>query len=235
MWKMAICCRRSRLPSTRGALLLTTRRRTLGPLAQPLDVPTMTREEGALFLLRCARLLGSAASDTPAPHETRAIALDPHAAEVVTLLEGLPLAVDQAGAYIEETGCSVADYLHRCHQQRAQVLARRGIHGGAHPASVATTLLLSMRQAEQTHPAAGALLRICAFMHPEAIPEEVLRAGTSHLGSLLERKVTDPYQFDLAVAALRNVSFPTLSSIGRRSRQGWQLVETKISATDRPA
>jgi len=30
---------------------------------------------------------------------------------LVAAMDGLPLALDQAGAYIEETSCSVGDYL----------------------------------------------------------------------------------------------------------------------------
>lgn len=196
-------------PDHQGALLFTTRRRTLGSLAEPVELPLMTCEEGTTFLLRRARLLALATTDQPGPSEACPRAPDAAAAELVQLLEGLPLALDQAGAYIEETGCSVADYLQRCRTQRKQVLARRGIHGGAHPASVTTTLMLSVGQAEQTHPAAGELLRICAFLHPESIPENLLMAGASYLGPLLGPVVADHYQFDLAVAALRNVSLLT--------------------------
>src|SRR5437899_3279852 len=59
---------------------------------------------------------------------------------LVQLLQGLPLALDQAGAYIEETGCSLMDYLQRYREQRKQVLARRGGHGETHPAPVSTTM-----------------------------------------------------------------------------------------------
>ncbi|MDQ2903389.1 MAG: FxSxx-COOH system tetratricopeptide repeat protein [Chloroflexota bacterium] len=197
-------------PVHHGAILLTTRRQTLGPLAEPVELPPMNCEEGVTLLLRRARLLNRPTTDVAMLQETLTNnPSSPAAAELVKLLEGLPLALDQAGAYIDETGCSVADYLQRCRNQRKQVLARRGNHGGAHPASVTTTLILSVGQVEQKHPAAGDLLRICAFLHPEAIPEDLLVTGTSRLGPVLEPVVADPYQFDLALAALRKVSLVT--------------------------
>ncbi len=196
------------LPASRqGAFLLTTRRQTLGTVATLLELPPLSNEEGVTLLLRRARKLSSffpeAALSQQTPLDDPAFA---EAVELVQLLEGLPLALDQAGAYIEETGCSLADYLRRYHEQRQHVLARRGAHAGAHPASVATTLQLAAEQVERQHPAAADLLRASAFLHPEVIPEELFVAGAAHLGPVLGPTVVDPYQFDLALAALRSAS-----------------------------
>ena len=197
------------LPPVRpGALLFTTRRRALGYLATSLEVPAMSVQEGVALLLRRAGLLGFQ-TQSGELSETLPDTFLSSATELVMLLEGLPLALDQAGSYIEESGCSVSDYVHRYHDQRKMVLAHRGIHGGAHPASVNTTLRLSVEQAELANPAAADLLRVCAFLHPEAIPEEMFGAGASCLGSVLGPVVGDRYQFDLVMAALRNVSLVT--------------------------
>lgn len=186
-------------PARQGALLFTTRHQTLGTLAQPLNVPPMEGDEGIALLLQRAHRPALPLSEAEAEA----------ARELVHLLGGLPLALDQAGAYIDETGCSMVAYVRQYHQQRKQVMARRGLHGGAHPASVTTTLMLSMRQVEDEHPAGADLLRLCAFLHPEAIPEDLLASATSNLGPALGRLTTDPYQFDLALAALRNASLVT--------------------------
>lgn len=182
-------------PSRQGAVLLTTRRQALGALAEPLELPSMDGEEGVTLLLRRAGQNNVSSSSA--------------AAELVALLEGLPLALDQAGAYIEDTGCSVEEYLQRCHDQRKYILAQRGSHGGTHPASVATTLRLSVEQVEHEHSAAADLLRVCSFLHPDAIPEKLLLAGASHLGSDLGSVVADPCDFDLVMATLRNASLLT--------------------------
>lgn len=42
------------------------------------------------------------------------------------------------------------------------------------------------------HPAAAELLRLCAFLHPEGIPEKVITQGTSALGELLGPAASDP-------------------------------------------
>lgn len=199
-------------PARQGAILLTTRLQALSTLAEGLDVPPMGCEEGIALLARRAKRLGPPGALDPDAGRVVTPLLPAEldaAAELVALLEGLPLALDQAGSYLEETGCSVTDYLDRYAHQRAPLLARRGAALGAHPASVAATVWLAVEQVDSVHPAAAELLRLCAFWHPEAIPEEVLVAGAKHLGPVLEPVVTDPHQLDLALAALRRFSLVT--------------------------
>lgn len=190
-----------------GALLLTTRRQTSGPLVKSLELPPMNREESVTLLLRRAGQLPLSDAHTGENQEAQqALSIEPAASALAAFLEGLPLALDQAGAYIEETGCSVADYLERCHSQRKQVLARRGTYGGTHPASIVTTLRLAVERVARANPAAAELLQACTFLHPEGIPEELFVNGQLHLGNVLGSVVSDPYKFDLALAALRNAS-----------------------------
>ena len=101
-------------------------------------------------------------------------------------LGGLPLALDQAGAYIEETQCSLADYLQFYRTQRADLLKARGGLVLDHPEPVATTWSLSFAQVEKRSAAAADLLRVCAFLHPDAIPEEIITEGATALGPELQ-------------------------------------------------
>jgi len=175
------------LPAARsGALLLTTRRSTLGTWARGLALAPMEPDEGLLLLLRRAKLLASAATD----RQVRQFARDhptPYSAAttLVETLGGLPLALDQAGAYLEATHCSVADYLALFHTQRAPLLGHRGEGARDHPASVATTLQLAISTAAHQHPALFDLLRVCAFLHADGIPEELFRQAGEHLGTEL--------------------------------------------------
>jgi len=90
----------------RGHILLTTRAQALGTIARGIRVDQMRLEEGVLLLLRRAKVLALEALLDQAPEADRVAAED-----IVKALGGLPLALDQAGAYIEETGCSVAVYM----------------------------------------------------------------------------------------------------------------------------
>ena len=86
-------------------------------------------------------------------------------------MDGLPLALDQAGAYIEETSCGLSGYLDLYQSYRSELLKRRGDLVSDHPESVATTWDISFKKIEEANPAATELLRFCAFLHPDEIPE----------------------------------------------------------------
>ena len=190
-----------------GAHLLTTRHQALGTLARGIPVPPLAHHESIFFLLRRAKILEREATYEQAQSLAR---LKPEeysaASQLATLLAGLPLALDQMGAYIEETGCSLNAYLRLYEQHQAPLLARRGEAGTHHPESVTTTIMLSQQRAEREQEGAADLLRICAFLHPEAIPEELFTLGAEHLGSTLATRVGTPLQFDALLAALRHLS-----------------------------
>src|SRR5205807_2457481 len=129
----------------------------------------MDRREGTLLLLRRARIL------KPGIELEHVSLTDRQAAEqIVAEMDGLPLALDQAGAYIDEIRCDLPTYLKRYRTQHAVLLGRRGRSSHDHPDPVATTWSLSFQQVEQKNPAAADLLCFCAFLHPDAIPEEIV-------------------------------------------------------------
>lgn len=195
------------LSSPQGVSLFTTRRQALGTRAQGIDLQSMAHEEGILLLLRRAKLLAAQAPGEQVHSLAEKMPAEYAAAsELVTTLGGLPLALDQAGAYLEETGCSVKDYRYRYEQRQAYLLDRRGYPEGDHPQSVMATFLLAKERAEHEQAASADLLRVCAFLHPDAIPEELFQAGAAYLGPELAAILPDPIQFDQTLVALRNLS-----------------------------
>ena len=92
-------------------------------------------------------------------------------------MDGLPLALVQAGAYVVETGCSLSDYLDLYKTHHKELLARHSRLMLDYPETVATTWSLSFQQIEQQSSIAADLLRLCAFLAPDAIPEELLLRG----------------------------------------------------------
>ena len=195
------------LPSAGGGhTLLTTRAQSMGRLAGRIEVDTLAQAVGALFLLRRAGLLAPDAELQQAGVGDRATAL-----AITQELGGLPLALDQAGAYIEKMQCSLPDYLQLYREHRADLLKERGGLVPDHPEPVATTWSLSFSKIEQTNPAAADLLRLCAFLHPDAIPEEIITEGAEHLGPQLQAAATNPLAWNLAINA------PLSYSLLRRS------------------
>src|SRR5450755_3291043 len=189
-------------PSFGGHVLLTTRAQAMGRFARCLEVDILSTELAALFLLRRAGLLPVEATLEQASEHDRSVAR-----AICEEVGGLPLALDQAGAYIEETGCSLAEYQRLYQHRRADLLAeRRGQLVDDHPLPVATTWSLSFAQVEQKSPAAADLLRLCAFLAPDAIPEEIITEGAEHLGPNLAPVGADTYLLHQAVEALRAYS-----------------------------
>src|SRR5260221_1048765 len=182
------------LPAARqGSILLTTRLQALKGIARRIETQPMTLDEGARLLLQRVSLEHISQADY-----TAAIA-------IAEAMDGLPLALDQAGAYIEETQCSLPDFLQLFEEQPVSLLQERDAHAD-HPLSVAKTFLLSFEKIQQANPAAADLLTVCSFLAPDAIPEELLTRSASGLGPHLQSIAPDPFQFNAALKELQAYS-----------------------------
>jgi tetratricopeptide (TPR) repeat protein len=184
-----------------GHIILTTRAQTTGKIARSLEVEKMDLEEGTLLLLRRANVLETDAPLAKAAQEDRT-----KAEAIVREMDGLPLALDQAGAYIEETGCGISGYLELYKKRRADLLKKKDRSSPEYPNTVATTWALSFQQVEQANPAAAEILRLCASLAPDAIAEEIITGAESHLGPILSPVAADPLAFNDAVEVLRRYS-----------------------------
>jgi tetratricopeptide (TPR) repeat protein len=188
-------------PMGRGSTLVTTRAQAIGTAGARIDLPLLSEDEGTQFLLRRGKILTAAGAPNAALTADRTTAQT-----IVSRLGGLPLALDQAGAYLEETGCGLEVYLDRFRTQQQILLSRRGRMAIDHRDSVDATLNLAYRRIEQMNPAAAELLCLCAFFHPDLIPEEILSAGALALGPVLGPVVADPIRLDETLADLATLS-----------------------------
>ena len=188
-------------PRDKGHILLTTRARATGRMAQRIEVEKMEPEEGALFLLHRATIL-----DPEAPLDDATKSDRDTAKEIVQVMDGLPLALEQAGAYIEETECGLQGYLRLYRAQGVRLLKEYGEFAPDHPKPVATTWSLSFEKVEQANAAAAELLRFCAFLAPDAIPEELFAESAAELGPTLEPVASDPSNFNVALRDLLKYS-----------------------------
>jgi tetratricopeptide (TPR) repeat protein/transcriptional regulator with XRE-family HTH domain len=184
-----------------GHVLVTTQLRVSQAVARVLEVGPLAEQEALTLLLRRSGLLFQRHLSYQALSE------DGTAAQhLCQMFDGLPLALDQAGAYIEQTGCSIAEYEQRYHAQHLPLLQRRGETTMDHPASVVATWSLAFQQIEARNPCAADLLRACAFLAPEIIPQTIFLQGALQLGSHLAKFGTDATQFDAAISTLRQFS-----------------------------
>ena len=108
-----------------GHILLTTREQAWGAIAHNFTVKKMDETEGVLVLLRRANILTSPL----APLSEASSVQQATAAKIVEAMDGLPLALDQAGAYIEETPSTLDAYL-KAYQRRQTELGSGGKGNG---------------------------------------------------------------------------------------------------------
>jgi tetratricopeptide (TPR) repeat protein len=179
--------------ANRGHILFTTRARAFENLAQRVEIRQMEQETGALLLLRRAELIPLQAMLNRAVSKDRDLACT-----ISREMDGLPLALDQAGAYIKETPSTLVQYLLLYQQRREDLLKIRGANSQDYPAPVATTWSLSFEKVTQANPATTDLLTLCAFLAPDAIPETIFRLGAPYLGDLLKPVAANEHQFNLA-------------------------------------
>ena len=180
-------------PAGQGRVLITSQS-AVWPRGQAVEVPVLDTEVAAVFLV-------NRAGD---PDSQAAAAL---AAE----LGGLPLALEQAAAYIQATGTTLAEYLTLFGDRRMDLLASGEVAG--HPVDVAAALGLALSQLEAEAPAAAGLLRLLACLAPEPVPLALLLSDAQAVGDLhpdvaavLGPLLADPVAVGNAVTALRRYS-----------------------------
>ena len=186
-----------------GHVLLTTRMDDPGAEVYSLEqirVKSMLEEDGATLLLRRAGFIGEKSLVAEAPGGD-----SKEAAALTNALGGLPLALDQAGAYIRENRKTLHDYATLYKAQRAELLRYRGDYGKAfkYPESVVVTFTLNFKKVGDE---AQELLRFLAFLAPDNILEELISSGACFLGPILEPVAGDEVRFDKALKNLLRYS-----------------------------
>lgn len=171
-----------------GNVLITSRERVFQEVGIPraLDVPDLAADESLHFLrLRTGR-------EAVAGEEIAA------AAELSAELGHLPLALEQAAAYIAETDATFCDYLSAFRKRRIEILERSSEL--VERSTVAVTWAANFAAVQASSPASGVILRVSAFMAPESIPFELVSEGADALGQPIAAVVAA--HGDLAVAEL---------------------------------
>jgi hypothetical protein len=204
--------------AARGHILLTTRAGAVVELAQPVALDALEPEDGALCILRRAGILrwNEHLHHTSSANVVAAQALSQK-------MSCLPLALVQAGAYINDTACSLNEYLHLYEQYRPRLQRLSPGAVSDYPRSVASAWMISRMMVDQSNPAATELLRFCANLAPESIPVELLLQGASMLGPLLGPVASDTIALNQVIGLLR-----TYSLLNRDADRGTETTRLSI-------
>ncbi|MFJ6812951.1 FxSxx-COOH system tetratricopeptide repeat protein [Streptomyces avermitilis] len=138
-----------------GHILVTSRNQAWATQGQSLPVDVFLRQESIEHLSR------------------RAPGLTAHEADrVATAVGDLPLAVEQAAAWLAETATPIEDYLRQLAEQTTDVLDLN--QPADYPETVAATWNISIARLKDRSPASVRLLQLCAFLAPEPISSHLL-------------------------------------------------------------
>ena len=143
---------------------------------------------------------------------------DADARALAEALDGLALALEQAGAYISHVRCSLAEYLERWRKQEKHVLEWFDERQMKYPKSVAVTWETTW---SQLSPASRGLLEILSWFAPDPIPQWVLDGEATRPIAV---KALENADVDLALADLEKYSM-----LKRQPRGGeWGLLVHRL-------
>ena len=162
-------------PNPKGHTLVTSRTHSFDVLGiqHPISLSVFQQAEAVDFLQGRVRRHDASASEIAALRE------------LADELGYLPLALEQAAAYIVAREVPVRAYLTSYQKSRLQLLERDRPIAGTSRLTVGTTWALNFVQVNALSVAAGDLLRVAAFLAPDSIPLQLLRISRQHLGPVL--------------------------------------------------
>jgi tetratricopeptide (TPR) repeat protein len=190
-----------------GDVLITSRNHRWQSVAATVPMDVFTRKESKEFLAkRAPKGLSEADADRLA-HE----------------LGDLPLALEQAGAMLAETGMPVDEYLPLLREHVTRIMSEG--KSPDYPYSMTAAWRLSVDALDRQLPQARELLRCCAFFGPEPIPRDAFRRGTNVTQTRVADVISDPI---LLAKAIRELGRFALVTIDGRSVTVHRLIQALL-------
>ncbi|WP_326571626.1 FxSxx-COOH system tetratricopeptide repeat protein [Actinacidiphila glaucinigra] len=191
------------LPSGSGHLLITSRNTAWGRYNSHLmPVPVYQRVESVSFVQRRAPRLTEDEAD-----------------RLAGALEDLPIALDQAAAWLSESDMTMEDYLQLLREQGPdeELLST----SQDFPTSFPTALALLVNGLKETHPESVDLLRLSTCFAPGRIPIGLLQGiRRRQLPERVHSLLSSPVAWNRALATLRQYSVVSLEETGRGTAHG---------------
>jgi tetratricopeptide (TPR) repeat protein len=144
-------------PGGPGHVIVTSRNPAWASVADPVDVNVFSRLESVEHLQRMVNGLS-----------------DVEASRVAAELGDLPLAIEHAGAWLQATGMSAADYVALLEDQLTATIDLS--QPPDFPRPVSATWRVSFDRLRRQSPAAARLLELCSFFAPDPISMMLLNS-----------------------------------------------------------
>jgi tetratricopeptide (TPR) repeat protein len=175
-----------RPPSGEGHILVTSRNPNWGAIAKTIHLDVLDHDDAVEFL---RHRLGRD---------------DPALATLARELGELPLALEQAAAYLEETQTPPAEYVDLLHEHAGKLFTL-GKPATAEQ-TIATTWTISLSEVEVDEPAAAQFLALFAFFAPDDIPRSLLPDQPDALPEPLRHTAQDQLAYNQILGALHRYS-----------------------------
>ncbi|MBS1702945.1 MAG: tetratricopeptide repeat protein [Armatimonadetes bacterium] len=161
-------------------VLITSRKDNWGRMATRIAVHKLSEEDGTLLFLKRAL------------EKPDAVLLDEFDAKDQAAgrafskeVDGFQLALEQAGATAAANGWSPERYHREFNARFAELSQDKGEDIGLTHEPIFTTVRLSLDAIDANSKAAGQLVRWCAYLPPDWIPEEIFRVRTGEVAESL--------------------------------------------------
>jgi tetratricopeptide (TPR) repeat protein len=192
---------------SKGHVLVTAQSEQIEEVAQFISVEELSPEDGTLLLLRLAK--------PTLQWDLNASALETdvlQAREIAREFVGYPLALNLAGAYIRRSKQTFSSYLELYKENKAILLENGAQSTNSHTNPVKTTFSLTFSKIGSVNPLALKLLHLLAFLHSDALPDDVIMQGISSLDGPLRKLTTSSLTFNNTLATLQKFSLIQRSS-----------------------
>jgi tetratricopeptide (TPR) repeat protein len=183
------------LPEGPGRVLITSRNPAWRGIAATVGVREFTRAESITLL-----------------HGLAPDLTDDEADRVAEAVGDLPLAVEQAGSLLADTGLTVDRYLRLLAERARDVLDHDP--GGAYPRSLAASWAVAFDRLAADDPTALDLLTVVAWCGPEPVPLSLLTDHPDALSERLRPLATDPLVLARCTGVVHRRGMATVSPHG---------------------
>jgi tetratricopeptide (TPR) repeat protein len=186
-------------PCVRGHVVVTTRRSGFTAFGRVMELDVIGLADAVALLRSRVPGLGQQIAE-----------------QIANELGRLPLALEQAAAYLDISQMPGPDYLELL-RTRTGEMHQRGTVAARPEITIRTLWDLSLRRITAQYPAAVQLLDVCAYLAPELIPLDLFTTSPHLLPEPLSATAADPLAFADALAMLADYS------LAKRTPAGLQL------------
>ncbi len=187
-----------------GHILITTNCQDLANYSYVINLAPLSADEATLFLLKRANLIAKDEKSLENVSDKNKFS----AQQIIQEVNALPLALSLIAAYIEQTKCSLTDYLTL--YQNIRYFPSRNTNINSEEINVNSIITaiykLTADQINKKNLAATELLQCCSILSFEKIPEEVFTESAHLLRDILSDSFNNFFIYNESLSLLLNYS-----------------------------